>query len=241
MSARQCSKAGPLSLTSRSLAVFSLDKRALLEVLMRRHNERLYRTVRAILKDEREAEDIMQQAYVKAYSHLRQFDGRAVFLTWLTQIAIHEALVRARRRNRYTNMDDENRYHLRLVTAMDSTRDPARLAFARELGALTEWAIDRLPDGSRQVSILRQVEGMSTQAVADALNVSEAVVKTRLSAPAQRCAVSYTTRPSAPRRTRFASRDRDAIAWWRRSSPASCESTAADRRARPSRSRTEDN
>jgi len=185
--------------------------------------------------------DIMQQAYGKAYSHLRQFDGRAVFLTWLTQIAIHEALVRARRRNRYTNMDDENRYHLRLVSAMDSTRDPARLAFARELGALTEWAIDRLPDGSRQVSILRQVEGMSTQAVADALNVSEAVVKTRLSAPAQRCAVSYTTRPSAPRRTRFASRDRDAIAWWRRSSPASCESTAADRRARPSRSRTEDN
>ena len=94
MSARQFSKRGPLSLTSRSLAVFSLDKRALLEVLMRRHNERLYRTVRAILKDEREAEDIMQQAYVKAYSHLRQFDGRAVFSTWLTQIALKRSPTR---------------------------------------------------------------------------------------------------------------------------------------------------
>ena len=185
--------------------------------------------------------DIMQQAYGKAYSHLRRFDGRAVFLTWLTQIAIHEALVRARRRNRYTNMDDENRYHLRLVSAMDSTRDPARLAFARELGALTEWAIDRLPDGSRQVSILRQVEGMSTQAVADALNVSEAVVKTQLSgARAALRRELYDQAESAASNT-FRLRDRDAIAWWRRSSPASCESTAADRRARPSRSRTEDN
>ena len=76
MSARQFSKAGPLSLTSRSLAVCSQDKRPCFEVLMRRHNERLYRTARAILKDESEAEDVMQQAYVKGYSHLRQFDDR---------------------------------------------------------------------------------------------------------------------------------------------------------------------
>jgi RNA polymerase sigma-70 factor (ECF subfamily) len=57
---------------------------ALFEVLMRRHNERLYRAARAILRDESEAEDVMQQAYVNAYAHLRQFDGRAAFSTWLT-------------------------------------------------------------------------------------------------------------------------------------------------------------
>jgi RNA polymerase sigma-70 factor (ECF subfamily) len=62
---------------------------------------------RAIIKDESEAEDIMQQAYVNAYSHLRQFDDRSQFSTWLTRIAIHEALARARRRGRYTNMDPE--------------------------------------------------------------------------------------------------------------------------------------
>ena len=64
---------------------------ALFEVLMRRHNERIYRAARAILRDDREAEDVMQQAYVNAYAHLRQFDGRAAFATWLTRIAVNEA------------------------------------------------------------------------------------------------------------------------------------------------------
>src|SRR5262245_61690405 len=70
----------------------------LFEILMRRHNERLYRAARAILRDDGEAEDVMQQAYVNAYTHLRQFDGRAKFATWLTKIAVYEALARARRR-----------------------------------------------------------------------------------------------------------------------------------------------
>lgn len=154
---------------------------ALFEVLMRRHNERLYRAARAIVKDESEAEDVMQQAYVNAYSHLRQFDGRAHFSTWLTRIAIHEALARARRRGRYINMDPERTSGLTLATSMASTPDPERLAFSRELGTLMESAIDRLPDGAREVFILRKVEGMSTGEVAAALDVSEAVVKTRLS------------------------------------------------------------
>src|SRR4029077_6247143 len=78
---------------------------ALYEILMRRHNEGVYLAVRAILRDEREAEDVMQQAYVNAYVHLRQFDGRAKFSTWLTRIAIHEALNRLRRRHRFENVD----------------------------------------------------------------------------------------------------------------------------------------
>lgn len=153
---------------------------ALFEVLMRRHNERLYRAARAIIKDESEAEDIMQQAYVNAYTHLRQFDGRSQFSTWLTRIAVHEALARARRRGRYTSMDTEDSWDpIAMTTA--PTPDPERLAFSGEIGALMESVIDRLPDGAREVFVLRAVEGMSTQEVAAALDVSEAVVKTRLS------------------------------------------------------------
>lgn len=154
---------------------------ALFEVLMRRHNERLYRAARAILRDDSEAEDVMQQAYVNAYSHLRQFDGRSQFSTWLTRIAIHEALARARRRRRQTPMDPERTSSLASAASIASTPDPERLAFSRELGALMESAIDRLPDGAREVFVLRKVEEMSTEEVAAALDVSEAVVKTRLS------------------------------------------------------------
>src|SRR6478752_10138942 len=80
---------------------------ALYEILMRRHNERLYRAARAILRDDREAEDVMQQAYVNAYAHLRQFDGRASFATWLTRIAVHEALARVRRLGRFQSLDGD--------------------------------------------------------------------------------------------------------------------------------------
>ncbi len=155
---------------------------ALFEVLMRRHNERLYRAARAIVKDASEAEDVMQQAYVNAYSHLRQFDGRSRFGTWLTRIAIHEALARARRRGRYTSVAaDAPTSAADPSIAVEGNPDPERLAFSVELGLLMESAIDRLPDGAREVFILRHVEGMRTEEVADALDVSEAVVKTRLS------------------------------------------------------------
>jgi RNA polymerase sigma-70 factor, ECF subfamily len=154
---------------------------ALFEMLMRRHNERIYRAARAILRDESEAEDVMRQAYVNAYSHLRQFDGRSKFATWLTRIAIHEALARVRRRGRYPNMDPESPFTALVAAPMTSTLDPERQAFARELGVLIESAIDRLPDGAREAFVLRQVEGMSTEEVAATLDVSEAVIKTRLS------------------------------------------------------------
>src|SRR3954468_20828621 len=79
---------------------------ALFEVLMRRHNERVYRAARAILRDEREAEDVMQQAYVKAFEHLAQFDRPGKFSTGLTKIALYEALARARQRGRYDSLDE---------------------------------------------------------------------------------------------------------------------------------------
>lgn len=151
---------------------------ALFEVLMRRHNERVYRAARAIVRDEREAEDVMQQAYVNAYAHLRQFDRRARFSTWLTRIAVNEALGRARKQGRYASLDDAPQ-----VAEMPIERnpDPERSAFSAELRLLLESAIDALPDGCREAFMLRQVDGLSTAETAEVLSVSEDVVKTRLS------------------------------------------------------------
>lgn len=78
----------------------------LFEILMRRYNQRLYRVARSILSDDGEAEDVVQDAYIRAYSHLGQFAGRSSFATWLTRIAVYEALARARRGRRLVQMED---------------------------------------------------------------------------------------------------------------------------------------
>ena len=154
---------------------------ALFEVLMRRHNERLYRAARAILRDDREAEDVMQQAYVNAYAHLRQFDGRAAFATWLTRIAVHEALARVRRRGRFEALDPHSASGEEFPMRPTSTPDPERQAMSREMAALIEEAVDRLPDGMREVFVLREVQGLDTAETASSLGISDDAVKTRLS------------------------------------------------------------
>jgi len=153
---------------------------AMFELLMRRYNERLYRAARAIVRDDQEAEDVIQQAYVNAFTHLRQFNGSARFSTWLTKIAINESLARVRRRGRYEAYDDE-RSNNEPVAQHEPSDNPERQAFAGELRGLLEWAIDTLPDGLREVFVLREVEGLNTAEVAETLEVSEDVVKTRLS------------------------------------------------------------
>jgi RNA polymerase sigma-70 factor (ECF subfamily) len=155
---------------------------ALFELLMRRYNERVYRAARAIVRDDAEAEDVMQQAYVNAFTHLRQFNGSARFSTWLTRIAINEALARVRRQGRYQPFDDgEEPSTVEPFPLHVASEDPERRAFAGELRRLLETSIDTLPDGTREVFVLREVEGLSTSEAAGALGVSEDVVKTRLS------------------------------------------------------------
>lgn len=149
----------------------------LFELLMRRHNTRVYRAVRSLLRDEDEAEDAMQQAYVSAFLHLRDFAGGARFSTWLTRIALNEALGRLRRRRPLVALDA-----VREEPAMppDPPPTPEGDAARRELGALLEQAIDGLPEIYRTVVVLRDVEGMSTGEAADALGIAEDAVKTRL-------------------------------------------------------------
>lgn len=153
---------------------------AMFELLMRRYNERVYRAARAIVRDEQEAEDVMQQAYVNAFTHLGQFNGSAQFPTWLTRIAINEALARVRRQGRYDAFDEEHP-NVEPFMHRDPSQNPERQAFTGELRDLLEWAIDTLPDGMREVFVLREVEGLSTSEAAACLGVSEEVVKTRLS------------------------------------------------------------
>ena len=151
---------------------------ALFEILMRRYNQRLYRVARGILADDGEAEDVMQDAYVRAYTHLGQFAGRARFATWLTRIAVYEALARARRGRRQVQIGDLSP---RKEDSMTSTeRGPEQRAIQRNLQALLETAIDALPESFRAVLVLREVEGLSTAETADSLGISESLVKTRL-------------------------------------------------------------
>ncbi|MGH9869061.1 MAG: RNA polymerase sigma factor [Candidatus Polarisedimenticolia bacterium] len=154
---------------------------ALFEVLMRRYNQRVYRVARAILGNDTEAEDVMQDAYVRAYAHLDQYAGRASFPTWLTRIAVHEALARARRSRRFDVLDPESE-PLRGDTADPPAvhRDPERRMFDHEMKTLLEAAIEGLPGDYRAVFVLREVEGMSTAETAESLGVSADVVKTRL-------------------------------------------------------------
>ena len=153
---------------------------AVFELLMRRYNERVYRAARSIVRDEQEAEDVMQQTYVNAFTHLRQFNGMAKFSTWLTRIAINESLARVRRQGKYEAFDDDLS-NVEPFMSRNPSENPERQALTGELRGLLEWAIDKLPDGMREVYVLREVEGLSTSEAAQCLGVSEDVVKTRLS------------------------------------------------------------
>jgi RNA polymerase sigma-70 factor (ECF subfamily) len=153
---------------------------ALFEIVMRRYNQRLYRLARTILRDDAEAEDVMQDAYVRAYEHLHQFAGKAAFSTWLSRIAIHEALARKRRRGRHEELDalTVNGDSMSILKSSDpSPEDGTANSQMREL---LEKAIDRLPESYRTVVVMRQVEEMSVAETAASLGVTEAVVKTRL-------------------------------------------------------------
>lgn len=150
---------------------------ALFELLMRRHNQRIFRTVRAIVRDEHEAEDVMQQAYINAYTHLRDFEERATFATWMTRIAMNEAFARVRPRAlRVANDMDEKA--IEQIRSADP--DPEQQLAAAELQRLVETAIASLPETYRIVLMMREVEGLDTKEVAECLEVSEDVVKTRL-------------------------------------------------------------
>jgi RNA polymerase sigma-70 factor (ECF subfamily) len=145
---------------------------ALFEILMRRYNQRVYRAVRAIVRNDDDAEDVMQQAYINAFVHLRQFAARAKFSTWLTRIAVNEALGKIRKRDLH---GEETMSEL-----LSPVPSPEEQAAASEMKGVVEGEIAALPENYRSVLMLREVEGLSTAETAECLGVAEDVVKTRL-------------------------------------------------------------
>ena len=154
---------------------------ALYELLMRRYNQRLFRVIRSVVTNDGEAEDVLQEAWVRAYEHLDQFEGRAAFPTWITRIAFHEALARTRKRRRWTPLENPTGEIMAEAEDRRTTSEtPEMQAMRGQLGLMLQAAVDALPETYRTVFVLREVEQMSTSETAECLEVSEEAVKTRL-------------------------------------------------------------
>jgi RNA polymerase sigma-70 factor (ECF subfamily) len=158
---------------------------AAFELIMRRHNRRLFRLARSVLRNGAEAEDVVQETYVRAFAKLGDFQGPDGFSAWLARIACNEALGRVRGWNRVVSLHDHVRdgdgdADVRRVETMISPHpDPERLTGHGELRRMLEEAIDTLPDDFRAVFVLRAVEGMSVAETAQALSIPPETVKTR--------------------------------------------------------------
>jgi len=152
---------------------------ALFEILMRRYNRRLFRVTRSIVTNDLEAEDIVQDAYVRAYEHLNQFEGRARFSTWLTKIAIYEAYARVRRID-YRKVDSISLLEDQGLDMKSKERNPEQQIYDGELKMVLERAFDALPNDYKSVFMLREIEGLSTAETAECLEISEENAKTRL-------------------------------------------------------------
>ncbi len=154
----------------------------LFEILIRRYDQRVYRAARAVLSNDAEAEDVTQEAWVRAFGHLGQFAGRALFSTWLTKIAVHEAFARLRGETRRTPVPEPaSGEEDGLIESLGGPPDPESQALGGELRSFLEAAVEALPETYRVVFVLREVEGLSTVETAKSLDLSEEAVKTRLS------------------------------------------------------------
>jgi len=147
---------------------------------MRRYNQRIFRTARSILRDEAEAEDVVQETFVRAFRHLEQFEERASVGTWLTRIAVNEALSRLRRFQRFDALDTESNHKEGGSYSVESKQPgPEDQASFQELRSVLTVAIDSLSQDLRTVFVLREVEGLSTLETGEALQLSSEAVRVR--------------------------------------------------------------
>jgi RNA polymerase sigma-70 factor (ECF subfamily) len=152
---------------------------AAMEAIMRRHNRTLYRAARSILRSDAEAEDAVQEAYVRAYQSLPEFRGEANLGTWLTRTAVNEALSRLRRRRREDNVVTFGEQFDPDTTSSASADGPESAAMREQLRAVLERHIDTLPAAFRTVFVLRALEEMSVEEVSACLDLAPATVRTR--------------------------------------------------------------
>ena len=157
---------------------------AAFRTIMERHNRRLYRIARAVLRDDSEAEDAVQESYVRAFANLGTFRGDSSLATWLGRIALNEALGRLRRRRPAVPIDTmevlrTDAQIIQFPNAM-TAEDPERTMAQREILRLVERATEALPEIFRTVFVTRVIEGMSVQETAELLDIEPETVKTRL-------------------------------------------------------------
>ncbi|MDT3685101.1 MAG: RNA polymerase sigma factor [Pseudorhodoplanes sp.] len=156
---------------------------AAIRALMQRYNRRLFRIARGVLRNDAEAEDVVQEAYVRAFTRLAEFRGDSSFGTWISRIAYNEALGRLRRQRSMTDLsvlDHSKQADIIPFPSMTTATDPERTMAQREIQKLLESAIDDLPEDFRSVLISRAVEGLSIEETAIVLGIKPQTVKTRL-------------------------------------------------------------
>jgi RNA polymerase sigma-70 factor, ECF subfamily len=149
------------------------------ELIMRRYNQRLFRVARSIIGEDSEAEDVVQEAYFRVYQHLRQFEGRSLFSTWLTKIAVHEATTR-RRKQRRLRLMSPGKSEIDSMELHSTNRNASDEASQRELEHVLAGAVDALPPELRVVVTMRMIEQLSTNNTAECLDLTPANVKIRL-------------------------------------------------------------
>jgi RNA polymerase sigma-70 factor (ECF subfamily) len=165
-------------------------------VLVRRYNQRMFRAVRAITHNDDEAEDVLQQTWLNVFRHLAQFRGDAAFSTWATRIAIHEALAQVRRRPLVVEVREQDE---------GATEDGPDAEVERaELGQLLERCLAQIPQGNREVLVLRDVLELDTAETATCLGLSEEAVRVRLHRARAAVASVLTERLAAEARAIYA-------------------------------------
>ncbi|MER9877029.1 RNA polymerase sigma factor [Mesorhizobium sp. M0195] len=147
--------------------------------IIKTHNQRLYRIARGVVRNDSEAEDIVQEAYVSAFAHLEAFRGDASLATWLSRIVINEALGRLRKRRRMVAMPENPQAEI-IRFPFNPSDDPERTMAQRQILELVERATDSLPDVYRIVFVARVIEGLSIEETAELLGVRPETIKTRL-------------------------------------------------------------
>ncbi len=175
----------PLAADDDLLARARRREEAAVRTIIRQNNRRLFRLARSIMKDESEAEDVVQETYVRAFTRLAAFRGESSLGTWLTRIAINEAYGRLRRRRATVDWESVEASHAAQAQIIQfpswsSQPDPERTMAQREIKHILEHAIDALPEQFRTVLVARLVEEMSIEETADLLDLRPATVKTRL-------------------------------------------------------------
>src|SRR3984893_1475897 len=157
---------------------------AAIRAILQSNNRRLYRLARGILRNDSEAEDVVQETYLRAFTHLGDFRGESTLATWLGRIAINEALGRLRRQRpgvEWTSLPPGTLEAQVIQFPLSATsEDPEKSMAQREIHHVVEHAIDELPDAFRIVFITRVIEGMNVEETAEILGLKPETVKTRL-------------------------------------------------------------